>query len=87
MQTPKDQAQSFKNKGNKFFKGGMYEKAIECYTEAIQICPGEFKQDISTFYQNRAAAYENLASTGTLINTTHPACIVIKCVAPSVKKS
>ncbi|XP_076438657.1 mitochondrial import receptor subunit TOM70-like [Babylonia areolata] len=59
-QNPKDKAQASKNKGNKFFKGGMYEQAIECYTEAIKICPSEYKQDISTFYQNRAAAYENL---------------------------
>lgn len=40
----------------------MYDQAIECYTEAIRICPTEFKEDISTFYQNRAAAYENLVS-------------------------
>nr|KAG5706748.1 hypothetical protein BaRGS_007251 [Batillaria attramentaria] len=59
-QSPKDLAQASKNKGNKFFKGGMYEQAIQCYTEAIRICPTEHKQDISTFYQNRAAAYENL---------------------------
>ncbi|XP_070203159.1 mitochondrial import receptor subunit TOM70-like isoform X2 [Littorina saxatilis] len=59
-QTPKDQAQASKNKGNKYFKGGMYEQAIECYTEAVRTCPTEHKQDISTFYQNRAAAYENL---------------------------
>lgn len=59
-QTPKDKAQAAKNKGNKLFKIGKYEQAIDCYTEAIQICPVENKEDISTFYQNRAAAYENL---------------------------
>lgn len=64
MQSPKEQAQVAKNKGNKYFKGGMFDQAIECYTEAIRICPAEFKQDISTFYQNRAAAYENLVRFG-----------------------
>uniref|UniRef100_A0A8C6MLF0 Translocase of outer mitochondrial membrane 70 homolog A (S. cerevisiae) n=1 Tax=Nothobranchius furzeri TaxID=105023 RepID=A0A8C6MLF0_NOTFU len=47
-----------KNKGNKYFKAGKYEKAIQCYTEAIGLCPGDQKADLSTFYQNRAAAFE-----------------------------
>ncbi|XP_013405522.1 mitochondrial import receptor subunit TOM70 [Lingula anatina] len=59
-QTPVEQAQAAKNKGNKWFKGGKYDQAIQCYTEAIKICPPENKQDISTFYQNRAAAHEQL---------------------------
>ena len=28
-----------KGKGNKYFKGGRYELAIKCYTEAIEVCP------------------------------------------------
>uniref|UniRef100_A0A671TCJ0 Mitochondrial import receptor subunit TOM70-like n=1 Tax=Sinocyclocheilus anshuiensis TaxID=1608454 RepID=A0A671TCJ0_9TELE len=55
---PLDRAQSAKNKGNKYFKAGKYEQAIQCYTEAISLCPKEQKGDLSTFYQNRAAAYE-----------------------------
>uniref|UniRef100_A0A674BHK7 Translocase of outer mitochondrial membrane 70 homolog A (S. cerevisiae) n=1 Tax=Salmo trutta TaxID=8032 RepID=A0A674BHK7_SALTR len=47
-----------KNKGNKYFKAGKYEQAIHCYTEAIGLCPRENQTDLSTFYQNRAAAYE-----------------------------
>ncbi|XP_055500995.1 mitochondrial import receptor subunit TOM70 [Leucoraja erinacea] len=53
-----DRAQAAKNKGNKYFKAGKYEQAIQCYTEAISLCPLEQKQDLSTFYQNRAAAFE-----------------------------
>jgi mitochondrial import receptor subunit TOM70 len=53
-------AQAAKNRGNKFFKAGKYDKAIECYTEAIEVCPADQREDISTFYQNRAAAYEQL---------------------------
>uniref|UniRef100_A0A8C6MME6 Mitochondrial import receptor subunit TOM70 n=1 Tax=Nothobranchius furzeri TaxID=105023 RepID=A0A8C6MME6_NOTFU len=56
--SPLDHAQSSKNKGNKYFKAGKYEKAIQCYTEAIGLCPGDQKADLSTFYQNRAAAFE-----------------------------
>ncbi|KAK7144716.1 hypothetical protein R3I94_010967 [Phoxinus phoxinus] len=56
--SPLDRAQSAKNKGNKYFKAGKYEHAIKCYTEAISLCPKEQKTDLSTFYQNRAAAYE-----------------------------
>lgn len=58
LQSPLDRAQSAKNKGNKYFKAGKYENAIQCYTEAIALCPTEQKTDLSTFYQNRAAAYE-----------------------------
>uniref|UniRef100_I3JTJ0 Mitochondrial import receptor subunit TOM70 n=3 Tax=Oreochromis TaxID=8139 RepID=I3JTJ0_ORENI len=56
--SPLDRAQASKNKGNKYFKAGKYENAIMCYTEAIALCPTEQKSDLSTFYQNRAAAYE-----------------------------
>uniref|UniRef100_A0A8C4Z1H8 Translocase of outer mitochondrial membrane 70 homolog A (S. cerevisiae) n=1 Tax=Gadus morhua TaxID=8049 RepID=A0A8C4Z1H8_GADMO len=56
--TPLDRAQGAKNKGNKYFKAGKYDLAIHCYTEAISLCPTEQKTDLSTFYQNRAAAYE-----------------------------
>uniref|UniRef100_H3A9T0 Translocase of outer mitochondrial membrane 70 n=1 Tax=Latimeria chalumnae TaxID=7897 RepID=H3A9T0_LATCH len=57
---PLDRAQAAKNKGNKYFKAAKYEQAIQCYTEAISLCPPEQKGDLSTFYQNRAAAYEQL---------------------------
>uniref|UniRef100_H3CZ92 Mitochondrial import receptor subunit TOM70 n=1 Tax=Tetraodon nigroviridis TaxID=99883 RepID=H3CZ92_TETNG len=56
--SPLDRAQAAKNKGNKYFKAGKYENAIQCYTEAIGLCPDEQKSDLSTFYQNRAAAFE-----------------------------
>ena len=61
--TPLEKAQAEKNKGNKYFKGGRYDAAINCYTEAIKLCPAEEKQDLATFYHNRAAAYEKLVST------------------------
>uniref|UniRef100_A0A8C9T884 Translocase of outer mitochondrial membrane 70 homolog A (S. cerevisiae) n=1 Tax=Scleropages formosus TaxID=113540 RepID=A0A8C9T884_SCLFO len=56
--SPLDRAQAAKNRGNKYFKAGKYEQAIQCYTEAISLCPKEQKGDLSTFFQNRAAAYE-----------------------------
>ncbi|KAG9348919.1 hypothetical protein JZ751_029236 [Albula glossodonta] len=56
--SPLDRAQAAKNKGNKYFKASKYEQAIQCYTEAISLCPKDQKGDLSTFYQNRAAAYE-----------------------------
>ena len=55
-----EKAQARKNRGNKYFKAGRYEAAIDCYTRAIDVCPEDRKQDIATFYQNRAAAQEQL---------------------------
>lgn len=65
--SPSEQAQAEKNKGNKYFKGGKYDQAISCYTNAIQICPEGDKESLSTFYHNRAAAYEKLVSSNMLI--------------------
>ena len=64
---PLEKALASKSKGNKYFKGGRYELAIKCYTEAIDVCPEAKKTDLSTFYQNRAAAYEQLVSFSELI--------------------
>ncbi|KAG8450369.1 hypothetical protein GDO86_002861 [Hymenochirus boettgeri] len=58
--SPIEKAQAAKNKGNKYFKATKYEQAIQCYTEAISLCPEDKRNDLSTFYQNRAAAYEQL---------------------------
>ena len=60
FQSAKELAQQSKAKGNRFFKEGKYEEAITCYTEAIETCPADVKSDVATFYQNRAAAHENL---------------------------
>ncbi|XP_033119641.1 mitochondrial import receptor subunit TOM70-like [Anneissia japonica] len=57
-QTPLEKAQASKNRGNKYFKAAHYDQAIRCYSEAIEICPADKKQDLATFYQNRAAAHE-----------------------------
>ena len=62
QQTPEEKAQGLKNKGNKYFKATHYEQAIKCYNEAIEIAPTSKPKDLSTFYQNRAAAHEQLVS-------------------------
>ena len=62
IEDPLDKALAAKSKGNKYFKGGRYELAIKCYSQAIEVCPEGKKSDLATFYQNRAAAYEQLVS-------------------------
>lgn len=57
---PLEQATAFKNEGNVCFKKGKYDEAINHYDKAIDACPLENVMDLSTFYQNRAAAYEQL---------------------------
>ena len=59
-QDPLTKAIACKNKGNKYFRAGRYELAIKCYTEAIETCPKSKEADLSTFFQNRAAAYEQM---------------------------
>lgn len=55
-----EQATQHKNDGNVCFKKGKYDEAIKLYDKAIDTCPRENANDLSTFYQNRAAAYEQL---------------------------
>ncbi|XP_012273313.1 mitochondrial import receptor subunit TOM70 [Orussus abietinus] len=59
-ESPLDKAQRFKNEGNSFFKAGKFDEAILHYNKAIETCPTENTNDLATFYQNRAAAYEQL---------------------------
>lgn len=63
-----EKSQMLKNKGNKLFKSGKYDEAINCYTEAILACAPDKKEDLATFYQNRAAAYEQLKNYVEVIN-------------------
>lgn len=58
--TPLELAVEKKNQGNEFFQGGKFDKAVECYSEAILNCPLSDKNELPKFFQNRAAAYENL---------------------------
>nr|CAD7575356.1 unnamed protein product [Timema californicum] len=60
VQTPLQQALSHKDAGNKLFKANKFIEAIERYNSAIEICPTDKTQDLATFFQNRAATYEQL---------------------------
>ncbi|KAK4165446.1 hypothetical protein QBC43DRAFT_34118 [Cladorrhinum sp. PSN259] len=52
VQTEAEQAESFKNEGNKLFKAGEYLRAVEYYTKAVNLQPVS-----ATYLGNRAAAY------------------------------
>lgn len=55
-------SECLKQEGNTFFKNADYEKAIEKYTEAIDICPKINKNDRSILYGNRAAAHKHIGN-------------------------
>lgn len=58
--TPLEQAIEFKNQGNDKFRKALFPEAIELYDKAIHNCPSTKSTELATFYQNRAAAYENM---------------------------
>lgn len=67
-ESPLEQAQRYKTLGNDSFKKGKYDEAITMYNKAIEACPQEFATDLATFYQNRAAAYEQLKKWSSVIS-------------------
>ncbi|GIY50605.1 mitochondrial import receptor subunit TOM70 [Caerostris darwini] len=69
-ETPYSKAKAFKDIGNQCFREGNFSKAIEYYTHAIEICPPDKTGDLATFYQNRAAAFENLKNYEAVVNDT-----------------
>ncbi|CAH1996272.1 unnamed protein product [Acanthoscelides obtectus] len=66
-ETPFQLAQRYKSEGNELFKRGKYDEAIQMYNKAIETIPEEYKADLATYYQNRAAAYEQLKKWSSVI--------------------
>lgn len=67
LQANKEKAESLKQQGNDVFKAGEYEKSIELYTDALEICPKVFENERSILYNNRAAAHKHLGYQSTAI--------------------
>lgn len=53
----KNKCDELKQNGNAEFKSADYDKSIELYTEALNICPKSFKSERSILFANRGAAY------------------------------
>ncbi|KAG5340582.1 TOM70 protein, partial [Acromyrmex heyeri] len=60
LKIPLQMAQKYNNVGNVYFRIGKQDEAIAQYSKAIDICPKENVENLAIFYQNRAAAYEQL---------------------------
>ena len=66
--SPLRRAQDCKKHGNDAFKKGKYDEAIVWYNRAIETCPDESPLDLAMFYQNRAAAYEQLKKWASVVS-------------------
>uniref|UniRef100_A0A182X0E6 Mitochondrial import receptor subunit TOM70 n=1 Tax=Anopheles quadriannulatus TaxID=34691 RepID=A0A182X0E6_ANOQN len=65
--TGRDLANKHKTDGNAHFRVGKYDLAIREYDAAIKHCPTYEATDRATYYQNRAAAYEQLQNWAAVI--------------------
>lgn len=50
-----EQARELKRQGNEHYKERKFEEALAAYTEAVEICPEEYKKDRAIYYGNIAA--------------------------------
>lgn len=50
------ESNALKSKGNDYFREKLYESSIECYSEALDICPQQSIADRSVLHSNRSAA-------------------------------
>ena len=52
----KEESIELKSEGNQYFKQQLYEKSIEFYSKALDVCPQELSNERSVIYANRSAA-------------------------------
>ncbi|XP_011204525.2 tetratricopeptide repeat protein 1 [Bactrocera dorsalis] len=62
LQQNKEESDRMKLEANELFKTGEALKAVEIYTNALQICPTTYTKERAILYGNRAAAKINLDS-------------------------
>lgn len=53
----KTKSDALKSEGNDAYKAADYDKSIELYTEALNLCPKSLAAERSVLYGNRGAAY------------------------------
>jgi len=68
LELKKKEAEEIKAKANDLFKNGMAEKAIELYTDALNIMPLANTKERAILYANRAAAKIQLGSKKSAIS-------------------
>jgi tetratricopeptide (TPR) repeat protein len=52
-----NESKRHKELGNQYFKEKKYNKALEEYNQAADICPNSQKEDLAIYYNNMAACY------------------------------
>ncbi|KAH8395548.1 hypothetical protein KR222_006330 [Zaprionus bogoriensis] len=62
LEANKEKAEKLKLEGNELFKAEQAERAVEIYTEALNICPSKNSKERAVLFGNRAAAKLKLGS-------------------------
>ena len=65
--TRREDALSFKNKGNEQFKENHLDEAIQLYSEGLTVCPKCFSKDLAVLFGNRGACYVKLQDNNAAI--------------------
>ncbi|KAH8399600.1 hypothetical protein KR215_004393 [Drosophila sulfurigaster] len=68
LEANKEKAAKLKLEGNEFFKNEEALRAVEVYTEALNICPSANSKERAVLFGNRAAAKMKLSSNKSAID-------------------
>lgn len=77
----REEAERFKEEGNKHFKFKKYRWAIDCYSSGIKLCCADRSLN-SILYANRAASHKHLGNLRSALKD----CIVARKLNPSNMK-
>lgn len=84
----KEKALEAKNKGNQFFSRQKFEEAIECYSEAIALCPENDVENGAIYFSNRAACFLMLNNNErTIEDCTNSLSLVPRSIKPLTRRA
>jgi len=56
----RNQSRLLRLQGNEYFKQEQYQQAVDCYRQALELCPNLYSDDRCVYYSNLALSYSKM---------------------------